>query len=410
MKDKRLVTLLITIFIDLLGFGIVIPIIATLGKELALKETVSISPDILNGLTLGIFSLMQFLFSPVWGSLSDRIGRRPVILGSILATAAGYAIMGFASSVWILLLARTIAGIGSANLSAAQAYISDISAPQDRAKMMGLIGAAFGVGFAVGPFIGAVLYQAGGLMLVGMITAALCLINFFMAVFILSESLHPETREANRNQPTQIKETFTGLIHIWSVKYIGHLFLINVIFVLAFSMMQGNAAVLWKEKYLLPQTAVNYLFGIIGLFSAIIQGGLIGFFQKKIGIKKMLVYGAILEIIGLVIIPLPGLQLFWTVAIISIIFLTTGNGMILPSTNAMISIYSDQNHQGKIFGLLQSIGALARGVGPILAGAIYMVDRSMPYFVAAILMAFTAFFSYKLINRLPGSDFHQEVK
>ena len=150
MKDKRILTLFLTIFIDLLGFGIIIPILPVIAKKMAIKSGLHLDADVAVGLTMSVFSLMQFLFSPIWGSLSDKIGRRPIILGSILATAVGYIMLGISQTFVVLFLARLVAGIGSANISAAQAYIADITPPQERAKKMGLIGTAFGLGFVFG--------------------------------------------------------------------------------------------------------------------------------------------------------------------------------------------------------------------------------------------------------------------
>jgi MFS family permease len=183
-----------------------------------------------------------------------------------------------------LLLARIISGFGSANISAAQAYIADISDAKDRAKKMGIIGAAFGLGFVFGPPLGGWLYSAGshstygGMMFVGLFTALLCVLNFVLAFVLLPES---NTQMGGvRRKPI---DTFKGMAKAWNIEIIGELLLINFIYITAFSMMQINAAVLWKEHYSLSPKAIGNIFGVIGVFSAIVQGGLIGFFQKKIG-------------------------------------------------------------------------------------------------------------------------------
>jgi phosphate/sulfate permease len=142
MKDRRIAILFLTIFIDLLGFGIVIPILPNLAKELSVESGTTINPDVAVGLIAAVFSIIQFIFAPLFGSLSDRIGRRPIILGSILVNAFGYVLFGLSQSFWVLILARIISGFGSANISAAQAYIADITSYEDRAKKMGIIGAA----------------------------------------------------------------------------------------------------------------------------------------------------------------------------------------------------------------------------------------------------------------------------
>ena len=395
MKDKRILTLFLTIFIDLLGFGIIIPILPVVTKKMALQSGLHLDADVAVGLTMGVFSLMQFVFSPIWGSLSDKIGRRPIILGSILATAVGYIMLGVSSTFIVLFLARLVAGIGSANISAAQAYIADITPPQDRAKRMGLIGAAFGLGFVFGPPIGGALFSAGGLLWVGFATAALCMLNFVMAWFTLPESLS----EKNTERRTFIS-SFTGLRHVWKEEILGELFIINVIYIAAFSMMQVNASVLWSEHYHLTEKQVGYMFGFIGVCSAIVQGGLIGTIQRVVGLQRMLLLGCPIVAVGLSIIPLPSQSWFVPVQICAVICLAIGNGMLMPAINSLVSANTPAHDQGKTLGLLQSTGSLARSVGPVVSGFLYSMYFVLPYLTAGFLMLMNFFFAFILINKL----------
>ncbi|MCC7297679.1 MAG: MFS transporter, partial [Bacteroidia bacterium] len=272
MKDRRIFTLILTIFIDLIGFGIVIPILPILTKTIASRSGFFLGPDMAIGFVVFCFAIMQFVFSPLWGSVSDRIGRRPVILGSILVTALGYFLLGFGQSLWILFIARIISGIGSANISAAQAYIADITPPHERAKKMGLIGAAFGFGLVIGPPLGGWIFQIGkhilevgipaiengktifpdgGLRLVGFFTAGLCLVNFVMAYFTLTESL--DVKNADKRK---FGQSFKGLVTVWKVPVLSELFMINFIYIAAFMMMQIISSVLWKEKYGISESAI----------------------------------------------------------------------------------------------------------------------------------------------------------
>ena len=398
MKDTRLLTLFLTIFIDLLGFGIAIPILPVITKELASQSGLGINPDITTGVIAGVFSVMQFLFAPLWGSMSDRIGRRPIILGSILATAAGYVLLGFSSSLMILFFARLVAGIGSANISAAQAYIADITPPADRAKKMGLIGAAFGLGFVFGPPIGGALFEAGGLSLVGFATAGLCLFNFVLAWFSLPESLTEKNAERR-----SFVGSFQGLGRVWSIEIIGELFIINFIYIAAFSMMQVNASVLWNEHFGLDSKQVGYMFGFIGICSAIVQGGLIGVFQKHVGLKRMLLFGCPLVAVGLSMIPLPSQEWFVVNQIIAVLLLATGNGMLMPAINSLISVNTSGHDQGKTLGLLQSTGSLARSVGPVCSGILYSFNFKLPYLSAGVLMMITLLLAIKLSGKLKES-------
>lgn len=395
MKDKRILTLFLTIFIDLLGFGIIIPILPVVTKKMALQSGLHLDADVAVGLTMGVFSLIQFLFSPIWGSLSDKIGRRPIILGSILATAVGYMMLGVSNTFIILFLARLVAGIGSANISAAQAYIADITPPQERAKKMGLIGAAFGLGFVFGPPIGGALFAAGGLHWVGFATAGLCVFNFVMAWFTLPESL----TEKNTERRSFIS-SFTGLRHVWKEEILGELFIINVIYIAAFSMMQVNASVLWSEHYHLTEKQVGYMFGFIGVCSAVVQGGLIGTIQKVVGLQRMLLFGCPIVAVGLSVIPLPTQEWFVPVQICAVICLAIGNGMLMPAINSLVSVNTPAHDQGKTLGLLQSTGSLARSVGPVVSGFLYSMGFMLPYISAGVLMMLNLLLAMVLVAKL----------
>ena len=390
--------LFLTIFIDLLGFGIVIPNLGPITKEFAIHSDWGISPNVAVGIVAGLFSIIQFIFAPIFGSISDRIGRRPIILGSILANILGYYFLGISHTFLMLLISRAIAGFGSANISAAQAYIADITPPAERAKRMGVIGAAFGLGFVFGPFIGGQLYEYGnaaggnGLQWIGFFTAALCALNFVLAWRLLPESLVDKVSEYRK-----VSDTFKGLISIWKVEVIGELFVINFIYIAAFSMMQVNGSVLWKEKYGLSPKEIGYVFAIIGIFGAIVQGTLIGVFQKKVGLKNMLIFGCPIVAVGLSIIPIaPTRELFYYTQMTAIILLSFGNGMLMPAINSLVSLNSPPDAQGRILGLLQSVGSLARAIGPLVSGYLYDLYIPLPYFSAGVLMIVALFLAILL--------------
>ena len=405
MKDKRIAILFLTIFIDLLGFGIIIPILPNLAKSMAAESSIGINPDIAVGLVAAVFSIIQFIFAPLFGALSDRIGRRPIILGSILVNALGYILFGFAGSFLVLLTARVVSGFGSANISAAQAYIADITDAKDRAKKMGIIGAAFGLGFVFGPPLGGWLYSAGngtnygGMVFVGLFTAALCILNFVLAFILL-----PESNTQMGGERRKPKDTFLGMIHAWRIEIIGELLLINFIYISAFSMMQINAAVLWKEHYDLTPKAIGNIFGVIGVFSAIVQGGLIGYFQMKIGLNRMLLWGCPIAGLGLTIIPLPSVEWFYPVQIFAIFLLAMGNGLLMPSISSLVSLNAPSNSQGKMLGILQSLGSLARTVGPLASGFLYAKYYRLPYLAGGVLMLVTFFLALLLVRKLKNSS------
>lgn len=400
MKDKRIAILFLTIFIDLLGFGIVIPILPNLAKTMAITSNMSFNPDYAVGIIAAAFSVIQFLFAPMFGSVSDRIGRRPIILGSILVNAIGYFIFGIAGNFVILLISRIVSGFGSANISAAQAYIADITTPAERAKKMGIIGAAFGLGFVFGPPIGGYLFLAGGLYYVGVFTAILCLLNFVLAFLFL-----PESNTNKSGHKRKASDTFKGMFQVWSIEVIGELFLINFIYIMAFSMMQINGSVLWKEKYGLNEKQVGNIFGMIGVAGAIVQGLLIGVFSKKLGLKKMLLIGCPVVGIGLAIIPLPPtIEWFYVNQTIAIILLSVGNGLLMTSINSLVSINSPAHAQGTMLGTLQSLSSLSRVVGPLIASFLYAQSKELPFYTAGILMFGIFFLALKLSKKLKAEN------
>ncbi len=375
MKNKPLYTLLLTIFIDLLGFSIIIPILPVYSKELG-------ASNIMVGVIAGSYALMNFIFSPVWGNLSDRIGRKPVILVSILITAFSYLLFSFATAIPLLLVSRIIAGIGSANIGAAQAYITDITKPEDRTKAFGKIGAAFGLGFIIGPLIGGMILKNLGVEYIGYITMGLNIFNFILAVFILKESNHDKKKGKSlfENPLKSVMETVKRPV-------LGKLMLISLLFITAFSMMQITISVYWNEKYALNKSQISDMFAFIGLATVIVQGFLVEKLNRKFGEYKLLIMGCILMAIGLYILPTaPYERWFYIVEGIAILFIALANGCISPSIQSLLSKNAGDKEQGKILGVSMSVSSLGRVFGPYLGGLFYGMAQFMPYFMGSLIM------------------------
>lgn len=387
MENKKAFSIIfLTVFIDLVGFGLIIPILPNYAKELG-------ATDAEFGLIVSVYSLLNFVFTPFLGAYSDRIGRRPIILISVFMNMIGYIIFAHAFALPLFIFSRVLNGIGSSNISAAQAYIADISKPENRTKMMGMIGAAFGLGFIFGPPIGGLLKSTYGIEGVGYGAAALCLVNLISVYFLLPES----NKKLNVDAPIKFVPV-DSYINAFKKPVLRELMWLWVIYVLAFAAMQTVSALLWKEQYGLDEKHIGYLFGIIGVASVIVQGGLVGRLNKTFGEKKLLIIGSIFMLIGLGTVPYVPHENFWLWAVVNICFISFGNGCLTPSITALISKITPPEEQGRMLGLSQSVGSISRILGPALSGVLYGWYYALPYIASAGFMLVGLFLSNLVIS------------
>ncbi len=392
MKQPRspLVVLFFTIFIDLMGFGIIIPILPNLSVELTgMKSSLAVA---------GVYALFNFIFAPLWGSLSDKYGRRPIILISILLTAGSNFLFGFITAFWMLIVQRALSGTGSANISAANAYIADISTPENRTKNMGLVGAAFGLGFVFGPFFGGIVHHNFGLIGIGVFSGGLSLLNFAMAYFLLPESLKEKQREVK----FELKPV-TQLVGAFKINIVRQLFSLNFVFTLAFSMMYVTAAILWEDRYGLNGLERGYVFSFIGIMSAIVQGLLVGKMNKKYGERKLLYAGLVFGATGLIMMPIIPVGMFW-IQLIALSFIALANGCITPSILGLLSNSVSAKEQGRFLGLNQSVGALARVFGPAFGGVLYDLNFHVPYIAGGLVCLASLYIVFDLIKKKKAVD------
>ncbi|MFA7289297.1 MAG: MFS transporter [Melioribacteraceae bacterium] len=385
-KKAALSIIFLTVFIDLMGFGLLIPILPTFAsKELGIS-------DFGIGIIVAIYSFMQFIFNPMFGKMSDKYGRRPIILGSLLMTATSYIIFSFSTSFWILAISRVIGGLGGSNIGVAQAYIADITSKEERAKGMGLIGAAFGLGFVFGPVIGALLSQYG-YAFAGYGSAAFSLMAFTFAFFKLPESRNFESVSTIvRSKIFDFKFTFSVLKR----KNIG--FLIVLFFVIVFSManIYGTFSILGYKYYHFSDMQNGLLFAIIGIVGAIIQGGFIKQLAKIFNDRNMILFGTVFMIIGLAAIPYG--QNFLGVAIAGGI-LAVGTGVLQPTILSMVSKYSHDYEQGSVLGINQSFSALARVLGPVWGGfSFHYLGYQAPFLTGSLFAFFTFLATFFFFN------------
>lgn len=387
MKQSPLLVLFVTIFIDLLGFGLIIPILPIYANELGASGTVI-------GLVAASFSFMQFLVAPFWGNLSDRKGRRPILLISIFITGLGYLIFAHAGSLILLFTARIVAGIGSANISTAQAYISDTTPPDKRAKAFGIIGAAFGLGFIFGPPLGGFLKGNFGIEYVGYVAAALSALNLLMAYFLLGESL----KEPKSTSGPLFENPLSDFRYGLSKPVVNELLIINFIFITAFSLMTVSVTLLWEEHYGLNEEQVGYTFAFLGVITAIVQGGLVGWASRTFGDRTLLITGYVLMFIGLTSLPFVPVQYFIPLELLAIVFIALANGALTPTITSLLSKSSSEKEQGRILGLGQSVGSLGRVVGPFLGGWLYGLHYQYPYIGSGFLMIVCLLLAVRLVK------------
>ena len=362
---------------------------------------------------------MVFLCSPIWGSVSDRYGRRPVVICAIIISAISYVILGYAGSVVLLYASRILTGIGSGNIAAAQAYVSDITPPQDRAKRIGLIiGASFGMAFAFGPAIGGIIFHRFGIEAVGWFAASLCVLNLIGVLTMLPESLKVKDH-ARRINFRPVASTFASL----KDTRFRDIFIIGFVYITAFSMMNVTISLLWKDRYHLTVEQTGLMFSMVGILSAVSQGGLVGVFNKKLGERKMMIYGAVLVGIGLAaipfvpvgarslaqftgngtLVPLPLDVVFIACSLIPMILLSVGNACLNPSLVSIISRKADPHEQGEVMGQNQGFGSLGRVIGPAIAGPLYTLGNGLPFWIAGAIMLGTLWlvFDYLRTNYTP---------
>lgn len=384
MKNKAsLSVIFITIFIDLMGFGILIPILPTFAsKDLGVS-------DFGIGLIVAVFSLMQFIFNPMLGKLSDKVGRRPIILATQILTAISYLIFAFAESFTVLLFSRMLAGLGGSNIGVAQAYIADITSKEERSKGMGLIGAAFGLGFVFGPVIGALLSKYG-YHIAGLGSAFFTFSAFAFAFFNLPESI----KEKNENK-IEIKIFDLNFAKkIFANPQLSFLIFLFFLIIFSFANIYGTFAILGYKFYGFSDQQNGILFGISGIVGVIVQAAFIRILSQKFSDFFIVIFGTIFMTAGLGLLPYGG-NFLGVALVISV--LSVGSGILQPIIPSMISKLSPENQQGAVLGFSQSVSALARVLGPLWGGFSFEVlGYQFPFLTGAFftLIALIACFYF----------------
>ncbi|MEX0681763.1 MAG: MFS transporter [Balneolales bacterium] len=420
MKKGSLATVFLVVLIDLIGFGLVLPLLPFYAREFAATPVVI-------GLLYSIYSVAQLFFSPIWGSWSDRLGRRPIMLLSTAGAVAAYVMFGLAGSLFVLFLSRLVAGVMGGNIAAAQAYIADVTTDEDRARGMGLIGAAFGIGFVLGPALASglihpafqewvasaglagladwmALYRFG---LPGFFAAFLSFCSFLLVLFYLPETVDT-TISADGNQspssqsgirPSVFMPEFWRRLSIEQKSSGGPiLFLLGAVFLLSFAQASLYSAFPLFAEVMLEMTPeqVGMQFFYIGLIAVIVQGGLIRPLSRWFSETGLFFTGNILMTLGLGAIA-------WSQSVsLLTVFLSVmalGHSLNLPTINSLISKEAGLNSYGAMMGLSQGLSGLGRAIGPTWGGLLFGMMVYLPFYATALVLSVTIWIGWKLWRR-----------
>jgi MFS family permease len=420
-RQPSVLIIFLTVFIDLVGFGIVLPQLPLYAKNYH-------ASGFELGLLMASFSAMQFLFAPWWGQLSDRIGRRPVLLISLAGSVVAYAWFALATrfegatALWMIIASRVFAGFCGANITVAQAYIADISPPEQRSKRMGLIGMAFGLGFIFGPWIGgqsANWFGSGG---PGWVASAFCAADLLLAFFILSESWTPSA------QPVARRARLAQWGHTLRQPTIGLLVVIFFLATFCFSCFELTLGLIISQNFGLDlsnendlkiaQRIAGILFMYSGIIGAFIQGGPIGRLVTRFGERKLIVASLFLTGLSLALVPVPHGDIHrtgelswrllfsggggaWWLLLGVLALLAMGTGLTRPPLFGLLSLLAPVNEQGSTIGIAHSAGSLARIVGPMFAGLVYQAQPSLPYLVCAGIALVTGIIGWSKLRARP---------
>ncbi len=395
IQTASLGIIFLVVCIDLIGFGMVLPLLPIYAKSFG-------ASPLAIGLLAVSFSITQFIFNPVWGALSDHYGRRPILLLSLMGATIFYALFGWAPSLMWLFVARTCAGIFAGNISAAMAYVADITSKENRAKGMGLIGAAFAIGFVVGPAVGGFLSKYSYSM-PGYAAACLSFTALILAIFKLPESLKPENRKRG------VALSYDGIIRPIRVNMkrpaVARPMLVYFLGILAFACMQITFPLYMLETLGYDVMETGYLFAFVGIVVMVFQGSLVGRLSNMFGEGPLALIGIALNMFGLLLLPVANTL---TLLLLVLTIFGIGVGLNNPTLSSLISLGSDESEQGAVMGVSRSLNTFARILGPLWGGWSYgALGMVWTYWFAAIVLFFALIVGLPLYKMRPA--LHLEV-
>jgi DHA1 family tetracycline resistance protein-like MFS transporter len=386
MFRSPLFLMALTIFIDFTGFGLVIPLLPFWAERLGA------SPFEV-GLILTTYALAQFVCTPILGALSDRYGRKRIILISLGIEALSFALTALSASLPMLLIARVVGGIGASNIGSAQAVVSDVTPPEKRAAGMGVIGAAIGMGFVVGPALGGAFSAQGG-ALPFWIALGMALVNALLVLLLL-----PETRkkQAQSHAREGLGLLFSGWGKVVHNRAIVSLVLVNLFYTLAFTGMEAVFPLLTQKNFGWGATQNGYIFTYIGVLVVLMQGGLVRQLVKRLGERNLMLCGLVLLGAGLV-------MLIWSTNLaflfVAVGVLSIGDGAVTPTSSAVLSLITPSSEQGEILGFAQGLGGLGRSAGPVIAGLLFSIGPGAPFLAGGLFAILAILVTLPVMSRI----------
>lgn len=388
---KPIVILFLVVFVDLVGFGLLIPLLPFY------VQRVGAGPEVIT-ITLGLYSLFQFIAAPIWGRLSDRYGRKPILAWSLAGFALSYVILGFADTLLLVVLTRIFGGLMAGNLSAAFAYVADVTTEENRAKGMGMLGAAFGLGFIFGPVIGGLLagpdVATANYTLPALFSAGLTTVALVGVIFVLPESLSEDVREKLRAQPRVPLSTKLRL----SLSRRVLLLIVATTFMLtmAFALLEVTLALWANEKLAFGPRDIGLLLTYVGVIGVIVQGGLIGPLTKRFAEKSLVITAVVSQGAGYALLVVAADV---PVLVAAMTFLAIGSGLHNPVLSSLVSKEAGETERGSVLGVFQGASSLGRVIGPLYAGAVFAAyGPTAPFAIAAACMVPTLV----MVLMLPG--------
>ncbi len=389
MKKPSLAILFFAVFMDLVGFGIVIPLLPVYADSFGAQGW-------LVGVIMAAYSAMQFILAPMWGHLSDRIGRRPVMLIGSAGAASSYLLFAIGSglegraALAVLFVSRIFGGTFGSSVTIAQAYIADITPPSERSKRMGLIGMAFGLGFIFGPALGAFAASQFGMTGPGWVAAGMCAINFTLACFLLPESLKPNSEHVPP------RPRLGQWMHTLRTPTVGFIIVLFFLATFCFTCFETTLGLLVGKNFHFDKKQVGYLFAFAGVIGAAVQGGGIGKLVRSMGEPLLITVSLLCVAVSLA--PLPFVKNLPELLVVLAV-LAIGSSLTRPPIFGLISALTHEREQGATLGIAQSAGSLARIFGPIFATSLFYVHVSWPYLICAGISLVAAVLAWQKLHR-----------